>query len=192
MDDITILWKALSSFQSEGGFVKATAENPFHKSKYAPLKDIVMKTRPILDKHGLQVVQKLTNIDGKGAIETMLIHLESGQHVEGIAPLVHKDNDPQAQGSAITYGRRYGYVTILGLLVDADDDGNLANSVGPVADKKQQAADFYAEKAKMIRTLREKGLVLDQVGALVQVTLGKPRIETLEEIDKVLAAAEAQ
>lgn len=187
----TNLFKALWDFQAEGGFVKATAENPFHKSKYAPLKDIVTTTRPFLEKHGLQVVQLLTNIDGHGAIRTALIHMESGETIEGVCPLVHKDNDPQAQGSAITYARRYGYVTILGLLVDADDDGNLANSVGPVADKKASAAEFYEVKSSLTKYLtKEKGMTIPQISSLVKETIKKDRMETVADVAAVRNAVE--
>lgn len=186
------LLQALSKFQTEGGFVKATKENPFHKSKYAPFNEIVVKTRPVLDKNGLVINQYLGNLDGKGGVVTILTHLETMQHVTSILPLVHKDNDPQAQGSSITYAKRYGYVTILGLLVDADDDGNLAAGVGAIADKKAAAAEFYAEKAKMIKTLRSQGMTIDQVGELVSTVLEKQRVETQEDITKVLEAVEAK
>ena len=33
-------------------------------------------------------------------------------------------SDPQSQGSAVTYARRYSYMAALGLVADEDDDGN--------------------------------------------------------------------
>ena len=36
-------------------------------------------------------------------------------------------SDPQGQGSAVTYARRYSYMSVLGLVADEDDDGNKAS-----------------------------------------------------------------
>lgn len=177
---------ALQSFRQEVLFVKAVATG--HHGKYAQLKDVVLETKDALKRHGLIVVQSLVNTDGLTSMHTELIHIESGASVESEYPLAYKGDDSQKQGSAITYARRYGYVTILGLLVDADDDGALASEVGK-PDKKLEAAEFYAEKAKMIKTLRGKDMALDKVGELVQKTLGKPRVETIDEVEKVLKAA---
>lgn len=182
------LEKALDAFQKSSGFVKATKENPFHKNKYADYVVVVTRTREDLAKCGLRVKQAVINIDGKAGIYTRLSHLDSKQWMASESPCTYKEGDPQSQGSAITYMKRYAYVTMLDLLVDADDDGNLAAGVGPVADKKQEAAEFYAEKAKMIKTLRGKGYSIEQVGELTKTVLGKPRIETLDEVNKVLAA----
>lgn len=120
------LLQALSKFQDEVVFVKAKRQANY--GKYAQLKDIVTETRPNLSKNGLFVQQALTEIDGKSAIATKLIHLPSDTYIESITPLIHKPEDPQKWGAAITYARRYSYVTILGLLVDEDDDGQLASA----------------------------------------------------------------
>lgn len=119
------LLEALSKFQDEVVFVKAKRQANY--GKYAQLKDIVTETRPALKKNGLFVVQALTHIDGTPAISTQLSHSASDQVIETKTPLIHKPEDPQKWGAAITYARRYSYVTILGLLVDEDDDGQLAS-----------------------------------------------------------------
>lgn len=119
------LLEALSKFQDEVVFVKAKRQANY--GKYAQLKDVVTDTRPYLKKHGLFVFQALTEVDGKPSISTQLIHIDSDQVVETKTPLIHKPEDPQKWGAAITYARRYSYVTILGLLVDEDDDGQLAS-----------------------------------------------------------------
>jgi hypothetical protein len=120
------LLKALSDFQDEVVFVKAKRQANY--GKYAQLKDIVTETRPALKKHGLQVLQYLSNIDTTPAIYTSLIHLSDEDAISTITPLIHKPEDPQKWGASITYARRYAYVTILGLLVDEDDDGQLAST----------------------------------------------------------------
>jgi len=184
-EDTSKLDLALESFQDESGFVKATKENPFLKNMYIDYNNVVAQCRPFLKKHGLRVKQILTHIDGKGAVYTKLTHTDSQQFYADIAPLTHKDNDPQSQGSAITYMKRYSYIAMLDLLVDADDDGNLANSVGAKADKKRDAAEFYAEKSKLIKELQAEGMTLDGIADAVKKTLGKDKIENLDDIKKI-------
>jgi hypothetical protein len=59
---------------------------------------------------------------------TTLMH-ESGEFITSIAAMPCKDpSNPQAQGSAITYARRYAYGAILSLDIDDDDDANAATS----------------------------------------------------------------
>ena len=60
-------------------------------------------------------------------VETILIH-ESGQWVQSELCLPLAKADPQGVGSAMTYGRRYGLAAIVGIVADADDDGNAASA----------------------------------------------------------------
>lgn len=136
--NIDRLLSALDGFHEKSNLVKATKENPFLKNKYADYNTIVAETRSDLMENGLRVKQAVTNIDGKTAIWTSLTHLESQQYMISISPVAHKESDPQSQGSGITYMKRYAYVAMLDLLVDADDDGNLAAGLGKAAEKKKE------------------------------------------------------
>lgn len=121
---------ALSKFQSEVDNPKNTADNPFFKSKYAPLNDILNLVRPILTKHGLSVLQSPSGDGEKIIITTMLMH-SSGEWIE-LDPLILKADKITAQGagSAITYGRRYAVSALLGISSEDDDDGNGASGKG--------------------------------------------------------------
>lgn len=132
------LYKALDSFHNKSPLVKATKENPFHKNKYADFNAVVSATRGDLAEQGLRVKQVLTHIDGNLAVTTRLMHITSQQFIEDTAPVAHKPSDPQSQGSGITYMKRYAYVAMLDLLVDADDDGNLGSALGKTAEKNQR------------------------------------------------------
>jgi hypothetical protein len=56
----------------------------------------------------------------------LLLH-ESGECLESFTEIVYsKTNDAQAQGSGITYARRYGMQSFLNIGAD-DDDGNKAS-----------------------------------------------------------------
>ena len=121
------LFKALAAAQAEFPAVKKGSENPFFKSKYADLADIVTTAAPIASAHGLSVTQLAGHHDGKTTLKTILGH-ESGQYIGDEMELFMGKADAQAQGSAITYARRYAYCAILGIVTGDDDDGNAATA----------------------------------------------------------------
>jgi hypothetical protein len=131
-DSITELSKALCKFQAEVKNPANSAVNPFYKSKYAPLNEILNDVRPILSKHGLVPVQSLGSADGEYiTITTLLLH-ESGEWLEGDPLTLRADKaTPQGAGICSTYGRRYALSAILGISSEDDDDGNGAEITRP-------------------------------------------------------------
>lgn len=138
-ESIKNLALALCKFQSNIGKVKKEATNPFFKSKYASLANILDVIQKPLADAGLSFAQ-FPDADG---LTTILMH-ESGEWIESIYSMpVAKINDPQAMGSAITYARRYALGSILGLNIDEDDDAEKAmqrnakvgNKIEPTAEK---------------------------------------------------------
>jgi hypothetical protein len=126
-ESIKELITALVKAQGEFSAIPKTSDNPFFKSKYASLPDVVMHTTPILSKNGLAVMQFVTYDDmGNDALITYLTHV-SGEYIAYTMKLHLPKQDPQGQGSAITYARRYSYQAALGLVADEDDDGNAAS-----------------------------------------------------------------
>lgn len=138
MQDIKELATALNAFQAEVVTVGKAAANPFFKSKYAPLDEIMKAALPVLTKHGLAVTQLVDNLNGESALTTTLLHT-SGQHISSTMPLLLTKNDPQGQGSAITYARRYSYAAMLGIVIDEDDDGHSATHAPQQRTYKQPA-----------------------------------------------------
>jgi len=123
------LIKALIEAQSEMGNAVKDSKNPFFKSTYADLNSIREACIPILNKHKIVVLQPTTHIEGKNFIRTILMH-ESGETIEGLTEIVYsKQNDAQAQGSGITYARRYGLQSLVNIGAE-DDDGNKASLQG--------------------------------------------------------------
>lgn len=125
---------ALVAFQAEVGTVAKDAANPFFKSTYADLPAVKAAAQPILAKHGLGVVQEPGYITVADKIYDTLVTTVFHEAASGInggfrSVMVLKPvkNDPQAQGSAITYARRYAFMAVLGLVADNDDDGNAAS-----------------------------------------------------------------
>lgn len=123
---------ALVKAQKQMGNAKKDSNNPFFKSKYADLNAIREACLPILNDNGIVVLQPIIHIEGKNFVKTMLLH-ESGESIEGLTEIVYsKQNDAQAQGSGITYARRYGLQSLVNVGAE-DDDGNAA-SKPPVKD----------------------------------------------------------
>lgn len=128
------LYTAILEAQKEFPVVKKSESNPFFKSKYAGLPSVLEVVLPILHKHGVAVLQPpVSTEEGKIGVTTILVHADSGEKMESSFSMTLSKNDPQGAGSAITYARRYALVSILGLNVDDDDDGNYAS--GNVAKK---------------------------------------------------------
>jgi hypothetical protein len=120
-DTIGKIAAALVKAQSEMGNAVKGAANPFFKSKFADLNSVREACIPVLNKHGVSVLQPTTVIDGKSYVETTLLH-ESGEFLSGVYEVVFgKQNDPQAFGAAISYARRYSLQSMVNIGADDDD-----------------------------------------------------------------------
>jgi hypothetical protein len=122
------LYKALLMAQQSFGPVIRNATNPAFKSRYADLGSVIETVSEALNDAGLVFLQPMgVGERGEPLIRTIIAHAESGESIEGVAPLVCKDpTNPQAVGGAVTYMRRYGLLSLLGLAPE-DDDGNAAS-----------------------------------------------------------------
>jgi hypothetical protein len=123
--DMKEIAKALVAAQKEMGNAKKDSVNPFFKSKYADLNSVREACMPALNNHGIAVLQPHVHIDGKNFVKTLLLH-ESGEYIECLTEIIYnKINDAQAQGSGISYARRYGLQSLINIGAE-DDDGNKA------------------------------------------------------------------
>ena len=115
---------ALAKAQAEMGKAIKESTNPAFRSKYADLGNVMDACLPALNRHNIAVIQPIvSDVDGR-FVKTILIH-ESGETLECAVPLIVGKNDMQGLGSAITYGRRYGLMSMAGIAPE-DDDGNAA------------------------------------------------------------------
>jgi len=142
--------KALVAFHREIGKISKDAKNPFFKSDYATLSNILEAIKEPLDSNGLTFVQFP---DGENGLTTRLMH-ESGEWLEATYKMVPAKNDPQGLGSAITYQRRYSLGAVLGLNIDNDDDGNAASAPAvaqnvPAKPRTKEEAIYADLKAKI-------------------------------------------
>ena len=121
------IYKKLHSAKSEIGAISKDSRNPFFKSKYFDINQLLEHTEPILQKHDLLCLQPIL----EGVVTSQIIDVETGEKVEsGIA--LTNITDPQKRGSEITYYRRYTLASLLGMQAE-DDDANKASRKKPAA-----------------------------------------------------------
>ena len=141
MSDLDKLGKALADAMKEMGSAKKGSKNPFFKSSYADLAEIIKVSKPVLAKHGLTIIQGHTKyISGDGDkrfhyVHTTIIH-SSGQTFDcGEVPVLATKADAQGFGAGETYAKRYAWQAAIGLPTE-DDDGNYASGRSQFANSK--------------------------------------------------------
>lgn len=99
-----------------------TANAGTYSYKYATLAQASQQARTVLGEFGLAVFQSAYSTGlGSVAVTTRVIHA-SGQWIESDPLVMPAKGGPQDVGSSISYARRYGLMSFLGLATD-DDDG---------------------------------------------------------------------
>lgn len=106
-------------FEIQGLSVKKDAENPFFKSKYMSLDNILQVLTPILNKNKWLLFHSTKNKE----MVTTIYDLEHDEELSSNFPLI-ESNDPQKLGSCITYAKRYNIGQLFNIITDEDDDGN--------------------------------------------------------------------
>lgn len=151
----------LNAQKEMGNAVKGSA-NPFFKSKYADLNSIREAVMPALHKNGISVLQPTVHVDGKNFVKTVLLH-ESGQEYSSLTEIIcAKQNDPQAQGSAISYARRYGLQSLLNVGAE-DDDGESAMDRNKKPERLKSAAALELDPANQALAKAQAAVALKKV-----------------------------
>ena len=174
-DDLSELAAALVAAQGEMTHASKDAENPHFKSGYASLQSVYDAVRPVFAKHGLAVVQY---VHGRYLI-SMLLH-KSGQRIVSQAELPDSQGNPQKDGSAITYFRRYVLMGMAGIAPADDDDGNKAaeqpKPQGPPAGNtlatKKQLELIRVKCAARAKDYAEAGIAPEDIANSVKKMLG--------------------
>lgn len=135
------LLTALSKAKSEIGAISKDSKNPFFKSKYFDINSLIEHVNPVLEKHGLLLLQPISG----GFVISKVYHIESGYFIES-ALMLNEYKDPQKAGSEITYFRRYTLQCLLGLQAE-DDDANKASGkvIAPKPKQKAEKKPFIKE-----------------------------------------------
>ena len=196
-ESIDKLATALNKFQGEVANILKTSENPYFKSKYAKLEDILNEYRPIWTKHGLSISQHpVTDEQGRIGVQTEVYHNSGEYRIFPPFYLTLTKNDPQGGGSAITYARRYSLAAVLGIQQE-DDDGN-THAVSPTKAKAEQKQDHVIEtKQRKIQEVLTKyskdklyGFNPDAVKQFIKDKLGEERISACRDLDVLNNAIE--
>ncbi len=116
---------ALVEFQKNAPHIAKDSVNPHFKNRYASLDAIMDAVRGPLAEQGLVITQHPSEHDLVPTLDTILLHV-SGEMIRSTMLLSAERSGPQAQGSALTYARRYAVLAVLGLVADEDDDGEAA------------------------------------------------------------------
>lgn len=192
-ESIAKIAAALVAFSADVKPIEKDGTNPHFRSEYATLDNIIDVTKPLLQKHGLTVMQFPGGDGERITVRTMILH-NSGEWIES-EPLTLKavKTDPQGAGSAITYGRRYSYAAALSLSLGDDDDGNAASTPPRQAQQHtqsttpqqpQNAPQGQQNGVKMIsdaqvglikKLLKEKGVPEEEYRLMIA-----PRVSTKE------------
>lgn len=175
---ITNLSKALITFHAKVDKIKKDAKNPFFKSSYASLSNILEGINIPLIESGLTFTQFPV---GENGLTTILIHGESGEYILGTYEMKPVKDDPQGRGSVITYQRRYALASVLGLNIDDDDDANTATHGGKTPESAEENNKPWLNKGS-----KEYDAVVKRLQA------GTANIKQIREHYKVSKTMEAE
>lgn len=174
------IYKKLLEVQKEVGAISKDSKNPFFKSKYFDINQLIEHVQPVLNKHGLVLLQPIE--DNK--VFSKLFDSEAKQGTETLCISSSLDlpelTDPQKLGSCITYYRRYTLASLLGLQAE-DDDANLASKKTSKPVKKlEMTAEIYQ---KSVDAVKEGKVTIEQIKAKYE--LSETREKALKELIKL-------
>ena len=134
---------------------KFDSKNPHFNSKFASLGSCMATARAQLAARGIALRQSAEQDDRGTWLVTFAYDGQDEKELSRVPLAVNAD--PQKQGSALTYARRYGICAAFGLVGEEDDDGNKAAE----PPKPATPADKYlaAWRAYKERTGKEKAEV---------------------------------
>ena len=144
---LTKLLPALVNFHKNLDSIEKSSQNPFFKSTYADINNILEHIKPVLAENGLCLYQAI--IDGGEdertsnlSVKTILFH-ESGEFIEtDSVPFPVDKKNIQSTMSSISYIRRYTINAICNLAFKGEDDD--ANSVQGTAPSQASATNTPA------------------------------------------------
>lgn len=151
------------------GMITIREKNPPHniiqETPFARFEDIHAAVMPVLTEHGFDLSFKNGMApDGKVRVTTILSHVD-GHSEETYFDLPHDStgskNAVQAVGSATSYGKRYGTLSILNIrVVGEDDDGDLAGRPDTITNEQNLELGTLADEvgADMPRFLQFLGV----------------------------------
>lgn len=138
----------LFDLQNEISALSKTKENPFYKSKYFDINDLVHHVKPLLAKHRLLLNQPLKIEEDKmQTLRTIISDVDTEECMTSELFLDQQDKIHDF-GGMITYLRRYMLVSML-CLESIDDDANEQQKKTNVV--KRQGGNKISEERQQIK-----------------------------------------
>lgn len=156
------VFRAMALARTEMPPITMDANNPYFKSKYSSLGEILKTIQPTLDKYKLSIVSTL---EGDGVnyvgITTRVTHYESGEWVESTAYIPLKGGSDKTQlaqvaGIDFSYLRRYSINAMFNLISEEDVDGNIYGYEKPPKTISRHPVKADKPKAKRNEPAEEK------------------------------------
>lgn len=152
MSNFDNLYEALAETQNNIEQPKKDASNPMFKSSYVTLDAVINAIVKARKASGAKFF--FTNVVQDGVMITRIIGY--GETLDLAGSKVANDlgnrgtNSAQAEGSALTYARRYSLSMAFGIASDVDDDGN---GVGTTKRKAPQPKNISQEQLRTLTDL---------------------------------------
>lgn len=121
---------ALLEAQKLIGSAKKGSVNPFFHSSYASLGDVMEACKEALNENGITVLQPIGTDENGVYVETVLLHTSGEWISNGMRIAPKSETNPQDQGSAISYARRYSLQSMVFIPAEDDDGEKAKNSKG--------------------------------------------------------------
>ena len=123
------LHTALIAFKREFAGMKKSGKGNYHS--YFTIDDVLQATTKFLVNNGLVVNQRVVlTSNGEKLLQTTISHIDGGSIADDGIPLMinpNSKNPMQELGGCITYARRYGMTSMLGLSEFDNDLGDIDN-----------------------------------------------------------------
>lgn len=179
---------SLSQLQGAYPVIGVNKSNPYHKSKYSDLDNILSSIRPILEKYGFSIeFETSLNANNDEIMTTRLAHISGGWNTSQTLINPPK-NDPQSYGAYVSYKKRYQLMLLLGITIcndPSDDDGESIMKDQRIREHKGNAR--FAPINTSPHTIDDKQLAqleheLDGHPELVRQILNKMNIDSLSKM----------
>lgn len=190
---------ALLAAQRKMGGAKKGAVNPYFHSKYADLGAVMEACKDALNDNDITILQPVGTDEFGVYVETVLLHI-SGEWISDKMRISQKEeNNPQAQGSAISYARRYSLQSMVFIPAE-DDDANSASlpkkSIVEQPSKSEVVSQIpitNTQKTRVMVLLGEKKKTMDNLTNAIKVGFKKTLLKELtsHEADTLIAKLES-
>lgn len=163
-------------------------------SLYAPLDEVLNRTRPVLSKYGFGLTQIPRAETGKVSVQTMISHKGGAYMIYPSLTMPVVKNDPQTLIAGITYARRGSLNPILATHGEKDEDGNGlgADGKGKKPETPKSTPEDVVTKQKLVISLAKElidgGTDREKVNSTLETTCQSKNPNSVKDI-KLLDAA---